>query len=67
MKILVGGGSDRIPGATLPCIEGEEIVHSLLNLMAADAATQGLRQVTPIHPTVSDLIPTLVSHLRPLA
>jgi len=66
MKILVDAGTDRILGASLLCIEGDEIVHSLLNLMAADAPVEVLRQITPIHPTVSELIPTLVSHLRPL-
>ena len=38
MKVLVDAESERILGASLLCIEGDEIVHSLLDVMAADAS-----------------------------
>ena len=38
MKVLVDAESERILGAALLCIEGDEIVHSLLDVMAADAS-----------------------------
>jgi pyruvate/2-oxoglutarate dehydrogenase complex dihydrolipoamide dehydrogenase (E3) component len=66
MKVLVDARSERILGAALLCIEGDEIVHSLLDVMAADASYQVIRRAVHIHPTVSELIPTLLGDLKPL-
>jgi pyruvate/2-oxoglutarate dehydrogenase complex dihydrolipoamide dehydrogenase (E3) component len=67
MKVLVDAESERILGASLLCIEGDEIVHSLLDVMAADASYQVIARAVHIHPTVSELIPTLLGELVPLA
>ena len=67
MKVLVDADSERILGAALLCIEGDEIVHSLLDVMAADAPYTVVRRAMHIHPTVSELIPTLLQELKPLA
>jgi pyruvate/2-oxoglutarate dehydrogenase complex dihydrolipoamide dehydrogenase (E3) component len=67
MKVLVDAGSERILGASLLCIEGDEIVHSLLDVMAADASYKVVERAVHIHPTVSELIPTLLGQLVPLA
>jgi pyruvate/2-oxoglutarate dehydrogenase complex dihydrolipoamide dehydrogenase (E3) component len=66
MKVLVDAESERILGASLLCIEGDEIVHSLLDVMAADASYRVIERAVHIHPTVSELIPTLLGQLRPL-
>jgi pyruvate/2-oxoglutarate dehydrogenase complex dihydrolipoamide dehydrogenase (E3) component len=66
MKVLVDAESERILGASLLCIEGDEIVHSLLDVMAADASYKVVRDAVHIHPTVSELIPTLLENLVPL-
>ena len=66
MKVLVDAQTERILGAALLCIEGDEIVHSLLDVMAADASYQTIRRSVYIHPTVSELIPTLLGSLTPL-
>lgn len=66
MKVLVDAGSERVLGASLLCIEGDEIVHSLLDVMAADASYKVIQRAVHIHPTVSELIPTLLEQLRPL-
>jgi pyruvate/2-oxoglutarate dehydrogenase complex dihydrolipoamide dehydrogenase (E3) component len=66
MKVLVDAESDRILGAALLCIEGDEIVHSLLDVMAAGASYKVVQRCMHIHPTVSELIPTLLSQLKPL-
>jgi pyruvate/2-oxoglutarate dehydrogenase complex dihydrolipoamide dehydrogenase (E3) component len=66
MKVLVDAQTERILGAALLCIEGDEIVHSLLDVMAADASYQVIRRSVHIHPTVSELIPTLLGSLTPL-
>ncbi len=67
MKVLVDAQTERILGAALLCIEGDEIVHSLLDVMAADAPYHVIRRCVHIHPTVSELIPTLLGNLAPLA
>ena len=66
MKVLVDAESERILGASLLCIEGDEIVHSLLDVMAADASYKVIERAVHIHPTVSELIPTLLGQLEPL-
>jgi pyruvate/2-oxoglutarate dehydrogenase complex dihydrolipoamide dehydrogenase (E3) component len=66
MKVLVDAKTERILGAALLCIEGDEIVHSLLDAMAADASYRVIRRCVHIHPTVSELIPTLLDGLVPL-
>ena len=60
MKVLVDAESKRILGAALLCIEGDEIVHSLLDVMAAGAPYTVVQRTMHIHPTVSELIPTLL-------
>jgi pyruvate/2-oxoglutarate dehydrogenase complex dihydrolipoamide dehydrogenase (E3) component len=67
MKVLVDAQTERILGAALLCIEGDEIVHSLLDVMAADAPYHVIRRCVHVHPTVSELIPTLPGNLAPLA
>ncbi len=66
MKVLVDAESERILGAALLCIEGDEIVHSILDVMAADASYKVIERAVHIHPTVSELIPTLLGNLTPL-
>ena len=66
MKVLVDAQTERILGAALLCIDGDEIVHSLLDVMAADQPYHVIRQTVHIHPTVSELIPTLLGELKPL-
>jgi len=67
MKVLVDAESERILGAALLCIEGDEIVHSILDVMAADVSYRVIERAVHIHPTVSELIPTLLGQLQPLA
>jgi pyruvate/2-oxoglutarate dehydrogenase complex dihydrolipoamide dehydrogenase (E3) component len=67
MKVLVDAESERIIGAALLGIEGDEIVHSLLDVMYAGAPYTVIRRAMHIHPTVTELIPTLLGSLKPLA
>jgi pyruvate/2-oxoglutarate dehydrogenase complex dihydrolipoamide dehydrogenase (E3) component len=67
MKVLVDAKSERILGAALLCIEGDEIIHSLLDVMVAGVSYKVIQRAVHIHPTVSELIPTLLGQLRPLA
>ncbi|MDQ6628183.1 MAG: FAD-containing oxidoreductase [Pseudomonadota bacterium] len=66
MKVFVDRDSERILGAALLCIDGDEIVHSLLDMMYADASYKTVERAVHIHPTVSELIPTLLESLVPL-
>jgi pyruvate/2-oxoglutarate dehydrogenase complex dihydrolipoamide dehydrogenase (E3) component len=67
MKVLVDAESERILGAALLGIEGDEVVHSLLDVMYAGAPYTVIRRAMHIHPTVTELIPTLLGSLKPLA
>ena len=63
MKVVVDADNERILGAALLCIEGDEIVHALLDVMAAGASYKVVQRAVHIHPTVSELIPTLLGKL----
>ncbi|MEP7294701.1 MAG: FAD-containing oxidoreductase [Burkholderiales bacterium] len=66
MKVLVDAQTERILGASLLCIEGDEVVHSLLDAMAGGLSYRVIQRAVHIHPTVSELIPTLLGQLAPL-
>lgn len=66
MKVLVDAASQRILGATLLCIEGDEVIHALLDAMYGDLPCSVIRQAVHIHPTVGELLPTLLGQLQPL-
>jgi pyruvate/2-oxoglutarate dehydrogenase complex dihydrolipoamide dehydrogenase (E3) component len=66
MKVLVDAQSEHILGAALLGIEGDEVIHCLIDLMYAKAPYRVLQQAMHIHPTVSELLPTLLGMLKPL-
>jgi pyruvate/2-oxoglutarate dehydrogenase complex dihydrolipoamide dehydrogenase (E3) component len=66
MKVLVDAQTERILGAALLGIEADEVVHLLLDAMAADLSYKVIQRAVHIHPTVSELIPTLLGTLKPL-
>ena len=65
MKILVDAETDVILGAAILGVGGDEAIHGVLDIMAAKAPYTILRRSMPIHPTVSELIPTMLGDLRP--
>lgn len=66
MKVLVDAKTERILGAALLGIEADEAIHCLLDVMYADRSYKTIQRAVHIHPTVSELIPTLLGDLRPL-
>lgn len=66
MQVLVDADTKKILGATLLGIEADEVIHSLLDVMTADAPYTVITGAMHIHPTVSELIPTLLADLKPL-
>ncbi|CAN5585504.1 FAD-containing oxidoreductase [soil metagenome] len=66
MKILVDAESNKILGASLLGIGCDEAIHCLLDVMYADAPYTTIQRAVHIHPTVSELIPTVLGDLKPL-
>ena len=66
MKILVDAQTKRILGAAILGVGGDEVVHSILDVMYAEAPYTVIQQAVHIHPTVSELIPTMLADLEPL-
>jgi pyruvate/2-oxoglutarate dehydrogenase complex dihydrolipoamide dehydrogenase (E3) component len=66
MSVLVDAETKKILGAMLLGIEGDEVIHSILDIMYAGAPYTAIQRAMHIHPTVSELIPTLLGDLKPL-
>jgi pyruvate/2-oxoglutarate dehydrogenase complex dihydrolipoamide dehydrogenase (E3) component len=67
MKVVVDADSQELLGASLLGLNGDEIVHSLLDVMYARRPYTTIQRAVHIHPTVTELIPTLLGVLKPLA
>ena len=65
MKLVVDAATGAILGAAVLGPGGDEAIHGILDLMTARAPATTLQRAVPIHPTVSELLPTLVSELKP--
>jgi pyruvate/2-oxoglutarate dehydrogenase complex dihydrolipoamide dehydrogenase (E3) component len=65
MKIVADAQTKKILGAAILGTGGDEAIHGILDMMNADASIGTLQWAVPIHPTVSELIPTLVGDLKP--
>jgi len=66
MKILVDRDSRQILGASLLGLAGDEVIHTLLDMMYAKAPYTVMQRAMHIHPTVSELLPTMLGELKPL-
>jgi len=65
IKLVVDADTDHILGAAILGVGGDEAVHGILDTMAAGGTATSLRQTMHIHPTVSELIPTVLGELTP--
>lgn len=63
MKVVVDADSDAILGAAILGVEGDEAIHGILDVMAAGRPYTTLMRTMHIHPTVSELIPTVLGEL----
>jgi pyruvate/2-oxoglutarate dehydrogenase complex dihydrolipoamide dehydrogenase (E3) component len=66
MKVIVDADSKLILGAAILGLNGDEVVHSLLDVMAARQPYTVISRAVHIHPTVTELVPTLLQQLRPV-
>jgi pyruvate/2-oxoglutarate dehydrogenase complex dihydrolipoamide dehydrogenase (E3) component len=66
MKILVDRDSKQLLGASILGVSGDEVIDSVLDLMYAKAPYTVVQRAVHIHPTVSELLPTMLGDLKPL-
>ncbi len=66
MRVLVDAQSQQLLGAALLGVEGDETIHSLLTLMYSRQPVSTVQLAVFIHPTVSELLPTVLQSLQPL-
>ena len=66
MKIVVDAETRKILGAAILGTGGDEAIHGIIDIMNAGAPYTRLQHAVPIHPTVSELIPTLLGDLQPV-
>jgi len=65
MKVVVDAATKKILGGAILGIEGDEAIHGILDTMYADAPYTTVQRSVAIHPTVSELIPTMLGELKP--
>jgi pyruvate/2-oxoglutarate dehydrogenase complex dihydrolipoamide dehydrogenase (E3) component len=66
MKITVDADSKQILGAAVLGPGGDEVIHSVLDLMYAKSPYTVMQRAMHIHPTVAELLPTILGELKPL-
>lgn len=64
MKVVVDSDTDRILGAALLGLSGDEAVHTIIDIMNADLPYTSIQRSVHIHPTVAELIPTVLGDLQ---
>lgn len=67
VKLLVDADTERFVGATVLGINGDEVIQVIGNFMAAGASWRVMKDALPIHPTVTEFLPTILGKLKPLA
>ena len=67
MKVMVDAETRQILGAAILGVGGDEVIHSLLDIMYAKAPYTVVSRAMHIHPTVSELIPTMLQDLKPMS
>jgi len=67
IRIIVDGDDGKILGATMLGINADEIIQVFSNFMAAGGHWQAMRNALPVHPTVTEFMPTILNKLTLLA
>ena len=66
MKVVVDADTKEILGAAILGVGGDEAIHGILDVMYAKAPYTLLQRTMHIHPTVSELMPTMLGEMKPL-
>lgn len=67
MKVLIDADTKAILGASILGTSGDEAIHSILDAMYAKAPASTIQRAVHIHPTVSELLPTVIGEAKPLS
>src|SRR4029450_995363 len=67
MKVMGDAATKEILGASILGTGGDEVIHSILDVMYAKAPYTVIQRAMHIHPTVSELVPTMLGELQPLS
>ena len=65
MKIVADADTRELLGAALLGASGDEVVHGILDMIYAKAPYTVMQRMVPIHPTVSELLPTVIADMKP--
>ncbi len=66
MKVVVDAETEQILGASILGVGGDEVVQDILDVMTAQLPYTAISRTMHIHPTVSELVPTMLQDLKPL-
>ncbi len=66
MKIVADASTRQILGAAILGVGGDEAIHGVIDMMNAGATLDAYMRAMPIHPTVSELIPTVLGEMKPI-
>jgi pyruvate/2-oxoglutarate dehydrogenase complex dihydrolipoamide dehydrogenase (E3) component len=66
IKVLVDADTKQILGASILGTGGDEAIHCIIDTMYARAPYTAIQRAVHIHPTVSELLPTVFGDLKPL-
>ena len=66
VKVLVDADDDRLLGASVLGVRGDEVVNLFALAMSAGLTTAQFRRAVLVHPTVGELMPWVLAGLRPL-
>jgi pyruvate/2-oxoglutarate dehydrogenase complex dihydrolipoamide dehydrogenase (E3) component len=67
LKIVADADTKELLGAAFLGASGDEVVHGILDMLYAEAPYTVMQRMVPIHPTVSELLPTLLAEMKPVA
>ena len=66
MKVVVDAETEEILGAAILGVGGDEVIHAILDIMTAKKPYTAISRTMHIHPTVSELVPTMLQEMTPL-
>lgn len=66
MKIVADADTKELLGAAILGASGDEVVHGILDMIYAKAPYPVMQRMMPIHPTVSELLPTVIAEMKPV-
>jgi pyruvate/2-oxoglutarate dehydrogenase complex dihydrolipoamide dehydrogenase (E3) component len=64
MKVIADADTKELLGAAILGASGDEVVHGILDMMYAKAPYTVMQRMVPIHPTVSELLPTVIADMK---